>query len=214
MELRKPGKNEYDYLFKVLLIGDIGVGKSSIFNRFGTNTYEENYKSTIGVDFLTIVLDSVPGTKNEKLMIQLWDTAGQEKFKTITRTYFKGAHGAIIVYDITNRDSYNNVHTWLQDIEKFASHGIAKLLIGNKCDSDVHRKVTYDEGKEMADMYKMEFYETSAKLNTNIQKAFDSLTKGMYDTETHLGNISKNGPSKGGMHIFIFKQYLSNLYVL
>ena len=74
----------------------------------------------------------MPGTKREKLMIQLWDTAGQEKFKTITRTYFKGAHGAIIVYDITNRDSYNNVHTWIQDIEKYSTFGIAKLLIGNK----------------------------------------------------------------------------------
>lgn len=197
MDLKKPGKNDYDYLFKVLLIGDISVGKSSIFNRFGSNTYEDNYKSTIGVDFLTIVLDNVPGTKREKLMIQLWDTAGQEKFKTITRTYFKGAHGAIIVYDITNRDSYNNVHNWIQDVEKYSTLGIAKLLIGNKCDDDVNRKVTFDEGKEMADMYEMQFFETSAKNNKNIQQSFDTLTKKMYDTETHLGNISKNNPKPG-----------------
>ena len=133
MELSKPNKqNEYDYLFKVLLIGDIGVGKSAVFNRFGKSTYDGDYRSTIGVDFLSITLDNVPGLENKKLMIQLWDTAGQEKFKTITRTYFKGAHGAIIVYDITNRSSFNSVHNWVQDVEKYSTLGITKLLIGNK----------------------------------------------------------------------------------
>lgn len=133
MELIKGQRqNEYDYLFKVLLIGDIGVGKSSIFNRFGKGVYETDYKTTIGVDFLSIILDKVPGTNNERLMIQLWDTAGQEKFKTITRTYFKGAHGAIIVYDVTCRTSFSNVHNWVQDVDKHSTLGITKLLIGNK----------------------------------------------------------------------------------
>ena len=180
MELKKPMQpNEYDYLFKVLLIGDIGVGKSSIFNRFGKSTYDGDYKSTIGVDFLSIVLDDVPGCKNEKLMIQLWDTAGQEKFRTITRTYFKGAHGAIIVYDITSRTSFNNVHGWVQDVEKYSTLGITKLLIGNKCDDTANRKVTFEEGQELADMYKMPFIETSAKNDMNVMEAFYSLTQEM-----------------------------------
>ena len=191
MELKKNGMNEYDYLFKVLLIGDIGVGKSSIFNRFGKSTYEGDYKSTIGVDFLSVVMEDVPGLKGKKLMIQLWDTAGQEKFKTITRTYFKGAHGAIIVYDITNRSSYNNVHSWVQDVEKYSTLGITKLLIGNKWDDTTNRKVTYEEGTEISDMYKMQFIETSAKSNTNIKEAFNTLTQLMYDTETHISGSSK-----------------------
>lgn len=199
-ELKTSKQNEHDHLFKVLLIGDIAVGKSSIFNRYGKSTYEGDYKSTIGVDFLSIITHDVPGIKNKKIMVQLWDTAGQEKFRTITRTYFKGAHGAIIVYDITNRTSYNNVHNWVQDTDKHSPLGIAKLLIGNKSDDDANRKVTFDEGKELADVYKMQFIETSAKSNTNIKETFNTLIKMMYDTETQVGagmRKSISGSSKG-----------------
>lgn len=130
----------------------------------------------------------------------LWDTAGQEKFRTITRTYFKGAHGAVIVYDITNRSSYSNIHSWIEEIDKYAALGITKLLIGNKCDDQMNRKVTYEEGTEISNMYKMNFIETSAKSNTNIKEAFNTLTQLMYDTETHIGGNSKrttNAISKG-----------------
>ena len=192
MESLKTSKqNEHDNLFKVLLIGDIAVGKSSIFNRYGKSTYEGDYKSTIGVDFLSIIVDEIPGIKNKKIMIQLWDTAGQEKFRTITRTYFKGAHGAVIVYDITNRSSYTNVHNWVQDIDKYSPLGIAKLLIGNKWDDSTNRKVMYEEGKDLADLYKMQFIETSAKSNTNIKETFNTLIKLMYETETHIGGGSR-----------------------
>ncbi len=179
MDKKPMFTTEYDYLFKVLLIGDIGVGKSSIFNRFGKASYTEDLKSTIGVDFLSIILDDVPGAKSEKLMVQLWDTAGQEKFRTITRTYFKGAHGAIIVYDITNKSSFNSVHSWVQDVDQYSTLGITKLLIGNKSDETSSRQVTFEEGQELANMYKMQFIETSAKENTNVKEAFYSLTEQM-----------------------------------
>ena len=109
------------------------------------------------------------GLRRSKFNILLWDTAGQEKFRTITRTYFKGAHGAVIVYDITNRSSYSNIHSWIEEIDKYAALGITKLLIGNKCDDQMNRKVTYEEGTEISNMYKMNFIETSAK-STNLKK--------------------------------------------
>ncbi|CAI2379939.1 unnamed protein product [Moneuplotes crassus] len=188
MEKKPMFTTEYDFLFKVLLIGDIGVGKSSIFNRFGKSTFTEDLKSTIGVDFLSIILDDVPGCKSEKLMVQLWDTAGQEKFRTITRTYFKGAHGAIIVYDICNKSSFNSVHGWVQDVDQYSTLGITKLLIGNKSDETTGRQVTFEEGQELANMYKMQFIETSAKTNTNVKEAFYTLTKLM-----NSAKVSSNG---------------------
>jgi len=181
MDLTKVNmQKDYDYLFKVLLIGDIGVGKSSIFNRFGNSSFDEDQKSTIGVDFLSIVLDKVPRWEDQRLMIQLWDTAGQEKFRTITRTYFKGAHGAIIVYDITSKSSFNNVSNWVQEVDKYSALGITKLLIGNKCDCQQNREVSIEEGQELADMYNMEFIETSAKSDTNILECFHTLAEQMW----------------------------------
>merc|ERR1712184_163282 len=121
---------DYDYLFKLLLIGDSGVGKSCLLLRFADDTYTDSYISTIGVDFKirTVDLD----TKTIKL--QIWDTAGQERFRTITSSYYRGAHGIIIVYDITDVESFNNVRQWLFEIDRFASENVNKLLVGNKCD--------------------------------------------------------------------------------
>ncbi|KAH3757033.1 Ras family protein [Pelomyxa schiedti] len=159
---------EYDYLFKLLLIGDSGVGKSCLLLRFADDTYTESYISTIGVDFKirTIELDS------KTIKLQIWDTAGQERFRTITSSYYRGAHGIIIVYDITDAVSFNNVRQWLQEIERYACENVNKLMVGNKSDLTTKRAVEYNTAKEFADGLGITFLETSAKNSTNVEQAF------------------------------------------
>jgi len=159
---------EYDYLFKLLLIGDSGVGKSCLLLRFADDTYTDSYISTIGVDFKirTVDLD----TKTIKL--QIWDTAGQERFRTITSSYYRGAHGIIIVYDITDKESFDNVRQWLFEIDRYASENVCKLLVGNKSDLANKRAVEFEAAKSFADELNIPFLETSAKNATNVEQAF------------------------------------------
>ncbi|CAE8584500.1 unnamed protein product, partial [Polarella glacialis] len=159
---------EYDYLFKLLLIGDSGVGKSCLLLRFADDTYTESYISTIGVDFKIRTLD----LDSKTVKLQIWDTAGQERFRTITSSYYRGAHGIIVVYDVTDKESFNNVKHWMQEIDKYAADGVNKLLVGNKCDLSSKKVVSYDEAKELADSLTVQFMETSAKNALNVEQAF------------------------------------------
>jgi len=159
---------EYDYLFKLLLIGDSGVGKSCLLLRFADDTYTESYISTIGVDFKirTIQLDG------KTIKLQIWDTAGQERFRTITSSYYRGAHGIIVVYDTTDSESFEHVKTWLHEIDRYASENVNKLLVGNKSDLTSKRQVETESAKEFADSVNIPFLETSAKNATNVEDAF------------------------------------------
>lgn len=159
---------EYDYLFKLLLIGDSGVGKSCLLLRFADDTYTESYISTIGVDFKIRTID----LDGKTIKLQIWDTAGQERFRTITSSYYRGAHGIIVVYDTTDLESFNNVKQWLHEIDRYASDNVNKLLVGNKSDLTTKRAVSFDQAKEFADSLGIEFVETSAKNSTNVEKAF------------------------------------------
>jgi len=165
--------SEYDYLFKLLLIGDSGVGKSCLLLRFADNTYTESYISTIGVDFKirTIELDG------KTVKLQIWDTAGQERFRTITSSYYRGAHGIIVVYDVTDIDSFNNVKQWLQEIDRYASENVNKLLVGNKSDLVNKKVVEFTAAKEFASSLGIPFLETSAKNATNVEDAFLTMAK-------------------------------------
>ncbi|EKD20970.1 putative GTP-binding protein ypt1 [Drepanopeziza brunnea f. sp. 'multigermtubi' MB_m1] len=176
--LKNLGENNYepsryDYLFKLLLIGDSGVGKSCLLLRFADDTYTESYISTIGVDFKirTIELDG------KTVKLQIWDTAGQERFRTITSSYYRGAHGICVVYDVTDMDSFNNVKQWLQEIDRYATEGVNKLLVGNKSDMSDKKVVEYTVAKEFADSLGIPFLETSAKNASNVEQAFLTMAR-------------------------------------
>ena len=166
------GEQEYDYILKLLLIGNSSVGKSSLLFRFVENVWDDSFVPTIGVDFKLKTLE----VNGKKVKLQIWDTAGQERFKNITASYYRGGNGVLVVYDITERESFDNLTSWLIEIEKNANKNVYKLLIGNKCDLEDKRKVTYQEGKDFAESNGMKFIETSAKDNTKVQEAFELLT--------------------------------------
>eukprot|EP00906_Rhabdomonas_costata_P018893 RCo027526 len=185
--------SDYDYLFKLLLIGDSGVGKSCLLLRFADDTYTESYISTIGVDFKirTIELDG------KTIKLQIWDTAGQERFRTITSSYYRGAHGIIVVYDVTDMESFNNVRTWLGEIDKYATDNVNKLLVGNKCDLVVKKVVDVNTAKDFADSLGIPFLETSAKNATNVEQAFMTMSgeiKRRVDSQSAGPN--RAGPNK------------------
>jgi len=169
--------SEYDYLFKLLLIGDSGVGKSCLLLRFADDTYTESYISTIGVDFKIRTIE----LEGKTVKLQIWDTAGQERFRTITSSYYRGAHGIIVVYDVTDNETFTNVKQWLQEIDRYASEGVNKLLVGNKSDLTSKKVVEYTVAKEFADQLNVPFLETSAKNATNVEQAFLTMAKQIKD---------------------------------
>lgn len=169
MSTKKGSKSkDYDYLFKLVLIGDSGVGKSCLLLRFADDAFTESYISTIGVDFRfrTVKMDK------KTVKLQIWDTAGQERFRTITSAYYRGADGIIMVYDTTSSDSFDHVNDWLKEVNRYASEGTCKLLVGNKCDRTADRAVTTEQAKEFADDLGVAFLETSAKTAKNVEEAF------------------------------------------
>ena len=165
------GEDNYEFIFKVLLLGNSNVGKSSLFQRFVDDIWNDTFVPTIGVDFKikTFEIDE------KKIKMQIWDTAGQERFKNIISSYYRGAHGILLIYDVTDKDSFRNLANWLIEIEKNANKNVLKVVIGNKTDLENRRVITYNQGKEFADTYGLKFLETSAKKNLNVNEAFETL---------------------------------------
>ena len=170
---------QYDFIFKVLLLGNSDVGKSSILIRYVDESWNDAFVPTIGVDFKIKSME----VEQKIVKMQIWDTAGQERFRNVISSYFRGAHGLFLIYDITNRDSFKNLESWLIEIEKNASENVLKVLVGNKNDLEQDRVISYEEGKNFANRNGMEFIETSAKINTNVSEAFEMLGKLMIKNE-------------------------------
>ena len=185
-------QNDYDFLFKLLLIGNSAVGKSSLLLRFSDNIFNESFLPTIGVDFKIRTFDLSAKT----VKLQIWDTAGQERFKTITSSYYKGAHGIILTYDITDKQSFKDIENWLTEVEKFANENVIKLLVGNKSDLESSRQVKFEEGKEFADSLGIQFIETSAKNSSNVEKAFFTLANEIKGRVQKVSDNNDNGKSK------------------
>lgn len=162
---------QHEMLFKMLIIGDSGVGKSSLMLRFTDNMFTEAFLGTIGVDFKIKMVD-IQGTKAR---LQIWDTAGQERFRTITSSYYRGAQGIIVVFDVTSPESFSNVQKWIQEIERYGTDGVIILLVGNKTDLVDERKVSRTDAEEFAVQFGLLYLETSAKSSHNVNETFEHL---------------------------------------
>nr|ACU23574.1 unknown [Glycine max] len=192
-----------DYLFKAVLIGDSGVGKSNLISRFAKDEFRLDSKPTIGVEFAYRNIK----VRDKLIKAQIWDTAGQERFRAITSSYYRGALGAMLVYDITKRATFVNVGKWLHELREFGGEDMVVVLVGNKSDLDQSRQVEREEGKVVAETEELCFMETSALQNLNVDEAFLEMITKIHDIisqkslETKMNGTALNLPSGKEIHI-------------
>ncbi|XP_077239385.1 ras-related protein Rab11B-like [Tasmannia lanceolata] len=167
---------DYDYLFKLVLIGDSGVGKSNLLSRFTRNEFSLESKSTIGVEFATRSIR----VDDKVVKAQIWDTAGQERYRAITSAYYRGAVGALLVYDVTRHITFENVERWLKELRGHTDDNIVIMLVGNKADLRHLRSVSTDDGQAFAERESTYFMETSALESTNVENAFSEVLTQIY----------------------------------
>jgi len=188
----------YSYLFKYIIIGDTGVGKSCLLLQFTDKRFQTVHDLTIGVEFGARMVN----IDNKQVKLQIWDTAGQESFRSITRSYYRGAAGALLVYDITRRETFNHLTSWLDDARQHSNSNMVIMLIGNKCDLEDRRAVQYEEGQQFAQENGLIFMETSAKTAQNVDEAFISTAQNIYgkiqEGVLDVSNEGKYGIRLGG----------------
>jgi Ras-related protein Rab-2A len=191
---------QHHYVFKYIIIGDSGVGKSCLLLQFTDKRFEPLHDLTIGVEFGA----RMATIDNKNIKLQIWDTAGQESFRSITRSYYRGACGALLVYDVTRRETFNHLKSWLDDARSNANTNLTVMLIGNKCDLEAKRQVSKDEGEAFAKANNLVFMETSAKTSHNVDEAFlrtanliyENVQKGLIDQSVVSGRIPNNNTAK------------------
>lgn len=160
---------KFDYSLKIVVVGDSGVGKTCFLIRYVQDNFEEDTQPTLGVEFLSKIVQS----ETHRIQLQLWDTAGQEVFRSVTKGYYRGSAGALIIFDLTNRDSFTNVERWLRDVKDVALD-VVPVLIGNKSDLVDKRQIKTEEAQAFADLHDMEYFETSAKIDESVSKAVEA----------------------------------------
>ncbi|XP_028106223.1 ras-related protein RABA5c-like [Camellia sinensis] len=191
-----------EYLFKVVIIGDSAVGKSNLLSRYARNEFNSHSKATIGVEFQTQGLE----IEGKQVKAQIWDTAGQERFRAVTSAYYRGAVGALIVYDITRRTTFDSIARWLDELNTHSDTTVARILVGNKCDLENIRTVSVEEGKSLAEAEGLFFMETSALDSTNVITAFEMVIREIYNnvsrkvlnSESYKAELSVNRVSLVG----------------
>ena len=179
-----------EFLSKILVIGDGSVGKSCIIRRYVDNEFESTHLQTVGLDFK---LKNIQLDDGNSLKAQIWDTAGQERFHSITRNYFKNAHGIILIYDVTLIESFHNVKNWIKQIKKEASDKVSIILVGNKIDMENKRAVSNEEGEKIADENGLKFFECSAKTGENIEQIFKEVAKKILE---NFSNVEEKDTTK------------------
>jgi len=193
--MTSKGNASYDFLIKLLLIGDSGVGKSCLLLRFSDDSFTTSFITTIGIDFKIKTIE----LEGKRIKLQIWDTAGQERFRTITTAYYRGAMGILLVYDVTDEQSFQNIRNWIRNIEQHAADGVDKILVGNKCDMEGEKVVETTRGQSLADEYGIKFYETSAKQNINVVESFTAIA---HDIKKRLmDNPSGGSGGNGGVQL-------------
>lgn len=197
-------ENEYDLLYKIVLVGDSGVGKSNLLSRWAMNDFNEETKSTIGVEFAAKNIS----VGDKVIKAQIWDTAGQERYRAITSAYYRGAVGALIVYDITDSKSFEHIDTWLDQLYCYADN-IATIIVGNKYDLNLLRKISLDNAKKYAIDKNISYIETSAKNNDNVDVAFKDLIISIY--EKNKGDLTVVEKDKATLNsdIIVFQEPIS-----
>ncbi|XP_072040898.1 ras-related protein Rab-30-like [Amphiura filiformis] len=180
---------DYKYLFKVVLIGNAGVGKTCLVRRFTQGLFPPGQGATIGVDFMIKTVE----VGGEKAKLQIWDTAGQERFRSITQSYYHSADALVLVFDVTSKESFNSLPSWLKEVEQYASPKVISVLVGNKIDLASDREVSQDEGEAFAESHTMRFLQTSAKESDNVDKLF-------MDIAVELTNNVRNSDIKNTGH--------------
>ncbi|KAM8949581.1 ras-related protein Rab-2A-like [Lycaon pictus] len=199
----------YAYLFKYIIIGDTGVGKSCLLLQFTDKRFQPVHDLTIGVEFGARMI-TIDG---KQIKLQIWDMAGQESFRSITRSYYRGAAGALLVYDITRRDTFNHFTTWLEDARQHSNSNMVIMIIGNKSDLESRREVKKEEGEAFAREHGLIFMETSAKTASNVEEAFINTAKEIYE-KIQEGvfdiNNEANGIKIGPQHAATNATYAGN----
>jgi small GTP-binding protein len=186
----EPGET----LIKMLIIGESSVGKSCLLLRFAEDKFTESFLTTIGIDFKVRHLV----VNDRKVKLQIWDTAGQEKFRTITKAYYRGAHGILLVYDVTSTESFNQTRQWMQSIQENMTEPVSVIFVGNKC--DMERRVDKEDAQELANEFEVEYFETSAKTGEGVEQTFVRLTTLILESQRvqSVAATSVKLPAKAG----------------